>query len=234
MSARQAIRIRAPLQCGMRVGRFPVALDGLLWHSLFLKTGSEARALRGLCEYLSKTESVFRASALLFGVSRSQRLIATQWATVGAMRPGVDLSPDQFHPTGRKGKYTKVQVEGGPYKNRLTTHDTYHAPEVLWYAHGDGEGICKLLNFYVQGVGLDAQRGCGSVGRFSWESMEEDFSLVDAQGAPARIIPVSLYDSLIGRATGRLTIQAQTEPPYRNNPTVECVAPERIRRVILN
>src|SRR5690554_7431432 len=114
----QHFRVRAPLYTSVRLGRFPVSLDGLLWHCLFLQTGDPDAALSRLPDILSVREGVFRASSLRFGVYPTSLLIATQTPTTGTMRPDTDLLPEQFHPTGAKGKYTRLVVDGGPYKNR--------------------------------------------------------------------------------------------------------------------
>lgn len=231
----QPIRIRTQLHTSVKLGRFPVSLDGLLWHTLFLRAGNQEQAKVGLKALLAEDQGIFRASSMGFGVYPNERpLIATQTPTIGVMRPDTDLLPEQFHPTGKKGKYTKLLVEGGPYKNRLNKHKTYHAPEVYWDAVGDGDAICDLLNFYVISIGLEANRGFGSVGRFRWEVMEHDLSWQVDGATLARVLPEYIANNILDcDIDDRLRVMAQTTPPYRMNALTPCVMPPVIRRAPL-
>ncbi|KXS55436.1 MAG: hypothetical protein AWU57_215 [Marinobacter sp. T13-3] len=232
----QPIRIRAPLRSSLRLGRIPVHLDALLWHALFLKTGDPDAASERLPTLLAQDQGVYRASAMAFGIYPNQApVIATQTATVGTMRKDTDLLPELMHPNGRKGKYSKLQVEGGPYKNRLTKYPTHHAPEVVWDAVGDGDAICHLLNFYVLAVGLEANRGFGAVGTFQWDAMNEDHSWRTAEGDLARVLPESIAAEVTGTtpdATRKL-LSTLTPPYQRDNMTEPSVAPVRVRRIEL-
>ncbi len=231
----QSFRIRVPLNTSLRLGRLPVSLDGLLWHCLFLKTGDPDRAREALSALLSQDQGVYRASALRFGVyPGGKTLIATQTPMVGVMREH-DLLKEQFHPTGRKGAYTRLVVNGGPFKNRLNKYETYHAPELTWDAVGnDPDQVCRLLNFYVQAVGFEANRGFGSVGSFRWESLPEDTSWLDEEGQAARVLPVPLWEQVSGEPSDTVqTIMAQTTPPYWGESDTLCVAPPRVRRIQL-
>lgn len=230
------IRIRTPLRTSVRLGRFPVSLDGLLWHALFLRTGDPDKARDQLGDLLSVDQGVFRASFMGFGTYKNERpLIATQTPTLGIMRPGTDLRSDQFHPTGLKGFYKNLQVLGGPMKNRLEHHRTYHAPEVYWDAVGDPEAICQLLNFYVLAVGLEANRGFGSVGTFQWEALAEDSSWLAEPGLLARVLPERLAKPLLQEDFRQSKpVMAQATPPYRSGATEACLMPPRIRRTTLN
>jgi hypothetical protein len=209
-------------------------LEGLLWHACFLRASEEGAATDALADLIAHENGVFKASGLAFGVRPDHRIIATTTATVGTMRSEADLGRDKFHPTGRNGKYTKLQVEGGPYKNRLAKHDTLYAPEVVWDAVGNGDDICRLLNFFITNVGQEASRGFGSVGRFQWSPLENDFSWKAEDGQLARILPVSIYRRDFGEPLPHQRVAAQTRPPYRQgHPTVESVAPARVRRIVI-
>lgn len=228
----QPARIRVELQTSLRMGRFPVALDGLLWHALFLKTGCPDAALEKLAGLVSSEQGVFRASAMAFGIyNGSKHLIATHNTTVGTMRSDSDLQPEQFHPTGRRRTYPKLQIEGGPYRNRLNRYQTYYAPEVCWDAIADAETVCDLLNFFVQGIGLEANRGFGAVSRFRWEPMDTDSSWKDANQTLTRVLPEPLARQILDKPINeRDRTLAQTTPPYRNTAMEPCVAPPRIRQ----
>lgn len=234
----EPIRIRALLRTSIYPGRHPVNLDALLWHACSLKTGhakavhAEA-ALEKLNTLIDQANGVFRTSSMAFGVYTSkQTLIATQTTTVGIMRPDTDLQKHWMHPTGRKGKYSKLQVEGGPYKNRLNTAQTYFAPEVFWDAVGNGPAICELLNFYVLAIGRDANRGFGSVGFFTWEPRSQDTSWVTQDRQLARILPETVANDVLPDDMTRNTPKAEAEarPPYRQQRLVPCFLPIPIRR----
>lgn len=187
-----------------------------------------------LGDLLEEEGGTFKASSMAFGIYEDSRVIATTHSTVGAMRSSSDLSSDMFKPNSRNGRYSRLQVEGGPFRNRIASHETYYAPEVLWHAVGDGDAICELLNFYVLAVGQEANRGFGSVGPFSWEVADEDRSWIDSDGRPARVLPVKLFQDLGGDVNQYEVLMAQPYPPYRNGESIECIPPARVRRQLLS
>jgi len=232
-----SFRIRAPLLTSIKLGQFPVALDKLLWHCLFLRHGDQARAREELDRLLSREGQVFFASTMRFGTYSGAPLIATSTPTVGVMRAESDLSPNQFHWKKRGGKWTKILLDGGPYKNRLSKSQTYFAPELTWDAVGDGRKVASLLNYFVTGVGLDANRGFGAVKGFDLEETDQDTSLFDEEGGVARVMPVSMYEKRTSKSPHPDDlVHGCLMPPYRGqDSTIEemCVAPERVRRVRL-
>jgi hypothetical protein len=230
-------RIRAPLLTPIRLGQIPVGLDKLLWHSLFLRMGEEQGALKQLDSLLDRQGQLFRASTLRFGTYPDNTLIATTTTTLGVMIPEKDLDPTLFHWKKWGGKYTKIVINGGPYKNRLTKNATHYAPEVTWDVVGDAKRICQLLNFYVTAVGRDANRGLGAVGRFSSEPLHQDTSWFDETGQLARVLPASIVEEKTKiRPPQTSLIQGCLTPPYRGpDSTVSepCVAPARVRKIRL-
>ena len=227
------IRIRAELHTSVRLGKIPVHLDALLWHALFLKTGCPESASDQLPSLLAESEGVYRASSLGFGTYPNERpVIATQMVTLGVMRQDTDMIPELMHPTGRKEKYSKIQIEGGPYKNRLTKYPTHHAPEIFWDAIGDGVAIGKLLNFYVLAVGLEANRGFGSVGEFQIEELKHDHSWVTETGELARVLPYRIIENLKSvQVDTTQRIVGRAKPPYHHQNNLEtCVTPARVRK----
>jgi len=231
----QSVRIRAKLQSSVRLGVVPVHLDALLWHALHLKHGDPQLAIEALPDILSQHEGVYQASCMAFGTYPDTLVIATQTATLGVMRSDSDLLANFIHPTRKNGQYSKLQVDGGPYKNRLTKHQTHYAPEVVWDAVGDPEAICALLNFYVLAVGLEANRGFGAVRHFTWEAKTCDESWIDGNGNLTRVLPERMAGELLQitpNATQRLT--SDTTPPYRNLEPEPCIAPVRVRRILLD
>jgi hypothetical protein len=206
----------------------------LLWHCLFLQSGDADTAAAKLSDVLGSKDGVFQASTLRFGTYANAPLIATQTPIVGSLSQHTDLLKEQFHPNGRAGKYSRLVLNGGPFKDRLEKHNTYHAPEVTWDGIGNPTLAADLLNFFVHSVGLEANRGFGSVGRFTWETLETDTSWIDEDGKPARVLPETAWSTIAPEGGAEpVRAPAQCIPPYRNEKNLPCVIPERIRRIRL-
>lgn len=228
-------RVRAKLKTPMKIGQYPVSLDGLLWHCLFLKTGCESSASKKLAEIIDSKSGVFKASALRFGIYPSKPVIARTESITGSMRQETDLAPDQFYMNKRGGKYPRITQEGGPYKARLEHHKMHHAPEVTWDAVGDPIEACKLLNFYVHAVGVNSNRGMGSVGTFWFEKIDSDTSWVDEENQLARVLPIKLFEECGGdkKVLFMEVNSAQKAPPHRKIKAEQCAIPARVRRIRL-
>lgn len=225
-------RVMAPIVHPIELGRHGVTFDGVLWSALDAHLCDPVRAKQALGNYLSHTDGVAHASSLRFGIKPSQRLIATTRKTVGVMRSESDLTSEQFHPHGRGGKYPKILVGGGPYRNRINEHQLYHAPWAVFYIHGDAEAIVALLNFYIDCVGVNAGSGSGTVGSWRWEPTDHDRSLVDSEGQPARALPQHLFESLSDQPG--VYEPAAIEPPYHVTDKQLCAMPERVVRELIH
>lgn len=225
--------IKIRLLTPMIVTRYPVTLDSLLWHTLFLHYHNEQTATDHLSDYLHQTDGVYHASSLYFGVTPQQTLIACNYVTVGVMRPGKDLHPDLFKPTAKNGeKYTNVIVEGGHYRNRIGKHNAYYAPYLVFYGNGNSENIAAMFEYYLLAIGKEANRGVGQIGAINVKEINVDRSHLDEKGHVSRPLPVDLYTKL----TGDIPVQTQDLamiPPYRTHSRQACIVPERIQKIIL-
>src|SRR5690606_32604145 len=157
-----AFRPELSLQTPIILGQHPLSLDGLVWHSLFMKWKCPDKAVEKLADYFETTDGVAHASTLLFGVTASQPLIAVERSFVGGIRRS-ELDVSRVKANGMKGRYTVIKTDQGPYKNRLTKYRGYHAPAVVFYGAGDGERIAELLQYFVFNLGVECKRGCGHV-----------------------------------------------------------------------
>ncbi len=214
----------------------PVTLDALLWHCNFLHCHDETVATKRIEKYLKKTDGVFHASALQFGVTSQQTLIACESVSVGTMREDTDLHPDLFKPTSKKknakNPYPNIVVTGGAYRNTVRKYQSYHAPVIVFYGVGDGEAVAQMLTYYVIAIGKNATDGVGEIGDVRVEEIEHDRSFFDAEGQLNRPLPLEMYKKLGGEDTEE-TQQLGLIPPYRLNSTQPCVVPERIKRIII-
>ena len=235
------IELRTPMQLGHYL-----RLDGLLWHTLFLHHLCPYKAVDDLGSYLSiaETGQYYHASAMMFGILGIQpdksssgdiydNLLGLRRAKVGAMHSGSDLSPENFPPNSVNGnRYKTVQTAGGVYKNRLKAHPVYMAHSVVFHGVGDGNEIAELFNFYLTSIGMNANSGFGTIGKVSVEQIEADLSLVDADGLPARPLPIEDFIRMSDKQV--LTGEAMLKPPYRDQETVLCALPERVRKTQIN
>ena len=216
-------------------------LDGLLWHCLFAHYGDPEKAVDALPDFLETTPGgYYKASTLAFATQGAtlkpgysegiiDNVVAVNRATTGIMRSGSDLSPELFAPNSSNGKrYVKVQVKGGPYKNRLDTHPCLHADKVLFHGVGEGNKIADLIDFYIPALGVNANIGFGTIGAVSCRPTANDYSLIDHKGRPARPLPVSDYQALSERPAQQGP--AILNPPFRDQSEVLCALPERVRK----
>lgn len=243
--AMNPFRLTIELNTPMQVGKYSPRLDGLLWHTLFSHLGCPVRAVHSLSDFLQITGSsgneYFKASGMYFATVKPQpgqkvidSLVGHKTAKPGVMRPGIDLSPNNFKPTGKRGNsYTKVQVLGGPYKNRLDSKLTYYASHVVFDGVGKGEEIADLIRFYIPAIGVNANNGAGTIGDIYHSQLPVDTSLVDASGLPARPIPIEDFSALSDAPISR-TGEAILVPPFRDQKSVNCVLPERIRKTVIS
>lgn len=230
------IELKSPIV----VGKNSVCLDGLLWHCLYMHLHNPDLAKDALSQYLklSKDGNYYHASSMQFGYLGEVRvqdgyvydnLIATQRATVGVMRQGKDLSPTLFKPNGRNGKYTKLNLGGIPYKNRLVKHSAYFSRYVVFHGLGHGKQIAELIQFYVPALGVNASIGFGTIGKLYVKELATDLSIIGVDGKPARAIP--LNDTVVQNIDSPRIENAILIPPFRNQETVPCVIPDRVRKL---
>jgi hypothetical protein len=227
--------ITVPLLTPVVVKKHPVHFDSLLWYVLGIHYGVE-EVQRELDNRLKKTSGVYHASSMLFVPDQDAPIIYRPASHVRSMRAESDLHQDNFAPNGARGHYRKVVVEGGPYKNRFQQHPAYWSRQIRFYACGNPDQIVDFMSFYIGGIGTNANAGDGHCdwSRCQIASETHDLSLMTADGAPNRVLPLQLYLDLTGRVQRRIpdgasVIQSPVSPPYYAGRNEEAILPETIR-----
>src|SRR5699024_785122 len=147
-------------------------------------------------------------SAMWFGLTEDNGLVMNSYARVDVINPE-KMSSTMFNQRQRAGRYTKVQLLGGPTKTRLTMSPSYCAPYTIFYGHGDPWAIKQLIEFYVIGLGYDAQNvNMGAYSDIEVLPCQEDMSLV-IDGAVNRSLPLDQAGGYTG-----LNAQGRLLPPY--------------------
>lgn len=224
-------RLKASLRSPIIVGKNPVNLAGLLYHCCLLHTCDEKNAADLLASLLLKSHGVYHASNMVFGVSFDSPLIATTISTSGQMRPGCDLSPDKVKPNGSKGTYSKVQVEGGPYKNRIEKHQSYSAQEVYFYGNGEADRAFELVNYYVNSLGMYSNLGIsGAIEHWEVNEMNDDhsFFMPNFKNTDEKILINRLPTHALQSSKWKKQICNLTPPFYKQDNEEECWISDRI------
>ena len=224
-------RLKAKLRTPVILGKNPVNLAGLLYHCCLLHTCEEDKAAELLCLLLDQSHGVYHGSNMVFAVSFESPLIATTISTSGQMRTGHDLSPDKIKPNGARGAYSKVQVEGGPYKNRIENHPSYSCKEVYFYGKGDAEKVFYLVNYYVNALGMYANLGIsGAIEYWEISDMHQDYSffMPNFKNTDEKILVNRLPTNTQQSGVWRKQICNLTPPFYKHDNEQECWISDRI------
>ncbi|MGI2030017.1 hypothetical protein [Endozoicomonas acroporae] len=225
-----------------------IHLDGLLSNVCFRHTGCLEKALSMLDDLLlfDQEHGIYHASALAFGVSPEQSIVARSRHYVGAMRSGRELRDDLILPTQttRAGKeqYRKITVAGGPEKLRLNKYQAYYSPYVVFHGVGDIARIDRLVQFHCCRIGVNANSGGGAINQMAIKEIQQDYSFIDVHGQVARNLPLSWLqanrsamenDSLNSLPGEPLPVRAPYWYSHHRFSTTDAVAVEKIRRVVI-
>lgn len=218
---------------------FAPSLDGVLYSVLeaHLPNSTTRERHSYLDQLLTKHEAgMYHAGAMRLGVSaayqngqdRSRGVTIAHYVRADSMARS-KLKSEYYAPFGRRAAtpYPKLQVAGGPYKNRLTVREAYAAPFIVFDGLGDGPRIRDLFEHYLMGVGYDADNAnAGAIGEITLVELNTDQSLILPDGSANRCLPVAL-----ARACGVSGKQTDNRlcPPYYQGERVPVVAPDRIR-----
>lgn len=230
-----------------------IHMDGLLSNVCFRHTGCTEKALSMLDDLLlfNQDYGIYHASALAFGVTEKQSIVACTRHYVGNMRHGDDLRDETLQPTwmrtpARAERYRNVYIKGGPERQRLNKYQAYYSPYLVFHGVGDIARIERLVQFYCARIGVNANSGSGTVKQMAIKEIGQDFSFIDAHGQVARNLPCSFLQaaedgSLGASAVGGLAALASEPLPVRapywkthhRFSTVDAVAVEKVRRVVI-
>lgn len=217
-------------------------LDGLLSNVCYRHIGCPEKALTMLDDLLlfNPEHRMYHASAMAFGVTGEQGIIACSRYYVGNLKHGKQLRDDLILPTKTTGKgeqYRKINIQGGPEKNRLNKHQAYYSPYIIFHGVGDVDKIDKLVQFHCSRIGSNAGSGSGTVDSIRVREIEADFSFVDAHGQIAKNLPLSWIEQSNQKLNFARTEQLPIKAPYWQShhkfSTSEAVAVEKIRRVVV-
>lgn len=227
--------LKVPLVTPVIISKYPVHFDGLL--AFVLGCHHETDQIEDLMDdYLVATDGIRHGSTLLFVPEESEIVTFKKVGFVRRLAGERDLNTDAFKPNGKGGRYRRVVTEGGPFKSRLRLLPGFYCQTVGFYGNGYPERILELLRYYAPGIGRTAASGGGQClwDEASYERLDRDYSLVDRDGLPNRIIPLDRVYSLTGlhayQFLGREISVGQfaVKTPYFGR-TVEAVAPAPIR-----
>lgn len=214
----ERLLIRASLKSPVILGGGYLTLDALLANLIFEKTGSIEDAHTTVP--LARTNDLFHASAALLEPFGSANV-----SFVANMRADHSLEPDLL----LKNKHGKIHTKVGKTRRRefgavMNTYTTYDAPEITWYAEGDGQAIESLLSG-VLFIGKRRGSGYGEVTQWTVELGELD-GIIGPFGDPLRPVPLDMFKG----NKDALKVDAAWRPAYWHpeNRAI-CFAPEFIQ-----
>ncbi len=152
-------------------------------------------------------------SALAFGVTAEQSIVARTRHYVGSMRHRDDLRDETLQPTWLSStgqeRYKKVYITGGPERLRLNKHQAYYSPYLVFHGVGDIARIERLVQFHCQRIGVNANSGSGTVKQMAIKEIDQDFSFIDAHGQVARNLPCSFLQAVQGGFSGASGVKGE-------------------------
>lgn len=230
MATFQAFRLTMLLQTPVVLTDFPPTLDALVYEALSQRfpDASTDELLNEMKSYLQFNEEygVFHGSSMRFGLTMQHGLTTATYVRTDRHTPE-KLSSDMFAPNGSRGKYVRLQLAGGPTKNRLREMPAYSAPYAIFDGFGDPVAIKALLEFFVMGIGYDAQNSQqGAFNDVHITPLEEDSSLILSDTAN-RPLPASSGISGLPGISPLL-------PPYYSPAKEHVVAPQRVRSEMIS
>lgn len=206
-------RLAAPIVFG---GGY-LTFDALLAALIFERTGDVDAAHGGVP--LARTDGLFHASAAICEAVETRRV-----SFVANLRADHALDPDLL----LKNQHGKVHRKIGRTRRQefgavLNTCTAVSAPEVVWFAEGDGDAVARLLDG-ARFIGKRRGSGFGEVSRWSCAPGDHD-GVVGPFGDPLRPVPVDMF---AGDRTGP-RVDAAWRPAYWHpeNRAV-CHAPEPV------
>ncbi|MNG45800.1 hypothetical protein D3C79_36400 [compost metagenome] len=203
---------------------FAPTLDGVLFEALSKRypEQSDEQLRNTMLNHLAYHQDwgVYHASSAAIGIDDDNGLVASSYTRNDSLLN--KLSTDLFSPNKRGGKYSKVNLSGGPTKQRLVSRPAYAVPYVAFDGFGDPWSIKTLLETYVLGIGYDAQNvQCGAFSGCEIIALTEDLSLMSAAKANR---PLPTNSGALGEPA-----QVRLIPPYYYGAVVSGVTPPRVR-----
>lgn len=223
-------RVLMKLEAPLILAEFTPSLDGVLYSVLESRHPNlnHETLIQKLGEILKRHSSgVYHASTLIFGVEPERSLTMATNVRADSMQLR-KLDSEYYTPINeKKGTYPRLNLTGGPMKNRFTVRKAYSAPAVIFEGCGDIDAIETLFDIYLFGVGYDADNaGAGAVSDCTFLELESDTSLVTTDNKPNRYLPASSFEGLV---TQYHALSNRVVPPYYCGSLVPVLAPDRVR-----
>ena len=212
------LTISARLKTPVILGGGYLTLDALLASLIFEGCGDIEVAHSTVP--LACTAGLFHASAALLEPFGSSGV-----SFVANLRATHSLDPDLLLKNNRGGVHKQIGLTRrrnfGAVMNSYTAFD---APDVTWYAEGDGEAVERLLS---DASFIGKRRGSGFGEVTSWSVVAGDLDgIVGPFGEPLRPVPVEMFEG----DKEALKVDAAWRPAYWHpeNRGI-CYAPELIQ-----
>ncbi|WP_139117338.1 hypothetical protein [Endozoicomonas atrinae] len=223
--------------------KHPIHLDGLLSYACFQHTGCPEKALAMLHTLLKYDEhhDLYHGSALAFGVTPEQGITARHRHYVGSLRFGKQLRDNRITPSRVANDGTevfrRVFTTGGPEKSRLNRFEAFHSPWLVFHGVGDIHRIESLAQFYCARIGVNANSGSGTVRNLWINTIDHDYSMIDAHGQIARNLPMTWLQNQEQAPdytrSASIPVKAPYWPGHQQYRPVDGVPADKVRRVIL-
>jgi hypothetical protein len=212
------LTIRARLKVPVILGGGYLTLDALLASLIFESCGDIDIAHSTIP--LANSSGLFHASAALL-----EPLGSNGVSFVANLRATHALDPDLLLKNKRGGIHRKLGLTRRQnYGAVMNSYTAFDAPEITWYAEGDGAAIERLVSD-VDFIGKRRGSGFGEVSSWSVEPDDLD-GVVGPFGEPLRPVPVEMFEG----DKDALKVDAAWRPAYwhpENRAT--CYAPELIQ-----
>lgn len=219
---RVLLRLRTPIV----MTDYAPTLDGMLYSAMQKHAGDDPLlAHEELRKALAFNEElgVYHASSLWFGLEMTQGLTMSRYVRVDVLNNKLDSR--MFAARKVAGRFSTINLNGGPTKRRLTDRPAYCAPAAVFFGCGDPDLVREYLDYYRPGVGYDAD--CGGMGAYDLielTEMADDLSLYCRDGSPNRPLP---SESGIHSAV-------MTPPYYEQSRSVAALLPSRVRAELIS
>jgi hypothetical protein len=181
----EKLTITAQLKVPIILGSGFLTFDALIAALIFERTGDVEAAHKSVP--LVCTDGLFHASAALL-----EPFTSSEVAFVANLRATHALDPDLILRNKRGDIHKQIGLtrrrDFGAVMNSYTSFD---APEITWYAEGDGEAVERLLSG-VMFIGKRRGSGFGEVSGWSVEAGDFD-GVVGPLGDPLRPVPIEMF-----------------------------------------
>ncbi len=205
--------------------RRPLHLDGLLTEAFWRDPGdaTEAKLPIAMRDGIAIAGAAWLEGGR-FGVAMRRMLRVKALVTEALPSPA-------FYADPALGKAGRAIGPMSPMRQRLTPYPIYEGVRALWWPVVGDPDACLALANRITNLGGMANTGYGCVDVWSVEEVEtvdDDFALLQSNGAPCRVLPLDLWKKWAGKEVvpyGAVVTTARPCPPYWTGEEQVCVCP---------